>query len=1139
MRRFMPIQLLIALILGSMALLLGMSLLQAQRSSEARLEVVELTEQRLAARRIAWNLARAVEELRREARLFASTGKTTHRQAHAATLRELIARQRIVREGHASLPQPAPPVLGEFADDLAAAGIEDAERNTLLRALQKSVALGQTETSLLAGPAAAGELMWQLNSLALEARAPRAAFAALADAVDRRVASAVAERNRRVDALEAQQYATLGALVMLVVVSFLGAHRYAVAPLRELLNAATAIGGGAYDTRAPVFGVREITELATTLNWMAESFQADLEARRAAEQHARAMEARLRQVSDLTPGVLWEIRLDTKNRPVVTFVGGDYEELFAVDRERVTQNFDALIEAVHPDDRRAIASAIRRAIETAGDFQDEHRSLRQDGQYRWTRTYGRRTTLADGTPVWSGFSVDMHEIKELRQKLEGALSAAEAANRSKSQFLANLSHEIRTPMNAILGMTHLSLQTELNGRQREYLRRIDSASRMLLRIINDILDVSKIEAGRMELEQAEFSLDQMLESVSDVVGIRAQEKGIELVFAVDPDVPRTLLGDALRLGQVLINLIGNAIKFTEQGQVKLSVELKSREAGSAQLGFQVEDSGIGIAPEKLDTLFQAFTQADASTTRQFGGTGLGLTIARQLVRLMGGDISVRSELGQGSTFAFEIRLAVDEDGVRLLNQTATSLGRLRCLVIDDSRSSRSILLSTLQYFGFETVGVNSGLEALEKVRERSFDCVLCDWRMPDMDGVETARQLRQLVGEDTRIILVTGYGRDELLQELDEEIAIDGVLLKPVGASVLLDTIAGSHGRGRESLLAPQEPAPDIPDLTDRTVLLAEDNSISRELAEELLQQTGVGLKLAANGEEALAILAQENVDLILLDLQMPVMNGWEAATAIREQLAFQDLPILAMSAENPPDIRERCQAAGISDFVPKPIDVPAFYRQLAEWLGSRERRASDRSRRVGGHLELPGVDARAGLARASFNRDLYLGLLQRLAAQFGDWPGQLQAALSAEDLPRLHHLAHALKGAAANLGANHLSGLAAALESLHGEELSAAPQIIADIQQGLVDLQAAMPTAQPSASPAAGAEERVALDGAALKTLRALILAGDSEARRLARQLQTQGRATAVLGRIQAHLAAYEFEQAAELLPELEQALA
>jgi len=686
---------------------------------------------------------------------------------------------------------------------------------------------------------------------------------------------------------------------------------------------------------------------------------------------------------------------------------------------------------------------------------------------------------------------DVTMQRQASEALREAKEVAEAAAKAKSDFLANMSHEIRTPMNAIIGMTHLCLNTELTDRQRNYVEKIDGAAQNLLGIINDILDFSKIEAGKMALEQVEFQLDEVLGNLRDLLAQRAQEKGLELLFAPALDVPAALVGDPLRLGQILINLTTNALKFTEEGEVVVSVETVERDDDQIVLRFAVRDTGIGLTHEQVGRLFESFSQADTSTTRRYGGTGLGLAICRHLVELMDGQIGVESERGQGSTFYFTARfgLASSAAAPALPAGQAEALVGRRVLVVDDNASSREIFEDMLSGFGVDTLAVASGAEALAEVvaqdGERPIDIILMDWRLPELDGIATARKIRadQRLSKVPEIVMVTAYGREEIRHQA-EEAGIKAFLIKPVSSATLFETLLAISGAGpvaerpkesrREGLAALREA------IRGARIFLVEDNDVNREVATEVLRQFGVVVDCAVDGGDAVSKLkaaADEHgrlpYDAVLMDIQMPVMDGYEATCQLRADPRFERLPILAMTANAMEGDREKCLAAGMDDHVAKPIDVRELVQTLAHWLGRAAAAdvppppTPEPAPLPTGALDiLEGVRVDEGLARIGGNRELYVKLLQKFAEGQAHVVTQLREAHAAGDWAGAVRLGHTLKGVAANLGAELVRAAAMAVEEAARLESPSLPAKVDDLEVELLPLLADIAALAGPASP-------------------------------------------------------------------------
>jgi PAS domain S-box-containing protein len=718
----------------------------------------------------------------------------------------------------------------------------------------------------------------------------------------------------------------------------------------------------------------------------------------------------------------------------------------------------------------------------------------------YARMCGRaidRSDPARGT-VWMIEDISIRKQQEVELKI--ARDKAQEAAQTKSDFLANMSHEIRTPMNAIIGLSSLVQKTELNPRQRDYVQKIHQSGKHLLGIINDILDFSKIEAGKLTVERIDFSLQSVLDNVLTLVAEKAHAKGLELIFNVAADVPQRLVGDALRLSQILINYANNSVKFTDKGQIEIILRVNERKGDELQLYCAVRDTGIGLTPDQIKLMFQSFQQADSSTTRKYGGTGLGLSIAKKLAELMNGTVGVESVAGEGSKFWFTGWVGVSHQAPHYRNPVH-NLRAKRILVIDDNEAASIVLIDLLEHMGLEVMAAASGEVALECIQQQAgvgkpFELLLIDWQLSGIDGVETARRIKALNLPVTHMVMVTGYDTDSLLP-LAAAVGIDQVLLKPVNPAKLAEALMSFYADDAQPHSLGLEPQGKsllelVSSIAGSNILLVEDNEINQLVATELLAEGNVTVEVANNGKEALdMILARPtHWDVVLMDMQMPVMDGVTATIEVRKTMSAEQLPIVAMTANAMVQDKEKCMAAGMQDFVTKPIDPDILWETLLRVIRPKAKnqesivlkkvsqtgsdatvssstvvvanlKASNAAASVLAkatvatssvltpivpvvieQFVLPsgiqGLDSALGLRRVSGKIVLYETILRKYIAGQATVVDELRTAVENQDFELAKRLAHTTKGVSGNIGATEVQEIAAEIEAGLGDGVDA-----------------------------------------------------------------------------------------------------
>jgi PAS domain S-box-containing protein len=799
--------------------------------------------------------------------------------------------------------------------------------------------------------------------------------------------------------------------------------------------------------------------------------------RKQAEENLIQSHDLLENLARLVPGVIYQYRLYPDGRSAFPYSSPGMFQIYGVTPEEVREDATPVFGRLHPDDAQRVSDTISESARTLQTFFCEFRVVLPELGLRWRWSQAHPERMPDGGTLWHGIISDITEQKqaeaELRQhrdhleelveerttQLVVAKEQAEMANRAKSDFLAVMSHEIRTPLNGVLGLAHLLFQTGLNEKQRNYLANLQVSGEILLATINDILDFSKIESGKLNLELTNFNLDEVLTKLSTNVAYRAQAKNLELVFNIAADVPHQLVGDPMRLGQVLLNLVGNAIKFTSAGDVVIKTSLLRKTSDNVVLEFLVRDTGIGMSAETIGHLFEPFTQADNSTSRKYGGTGLGLTISQRLVQLMRGNITAESQLGKGSVFKFSLQLGyVPGNGI------GSQLSAKRVLVVDDNPETLESLESALESFAMQVTVAQSaeiGLELLTQAVPQPVELVLMEWNLAGgLNGLEAIQRMRR-DPEQRHIPAILLISAEEMVPPAEDG-ELDGYLVKPITHSQLYDALVQVLRPDKSQAIRPQAQLISqeaMEKLEGGRILLVEDNQINQLVARDLLESMGLQVFIADNGEQAVEMVKIGHYDVVLMDIQMPGMDGYEATALIRQDQRGEDnrLPIIAMTAHALESDRQKTLDAGLDDYISKPVDVtklanvlirwvhagpgnvepkPVTVNQISDAAGVRYRVSPELTREVAPQPvtdELPEslafFDLKSALARLGGNKELYLRLLQLFYADHAQDGQTIQTALTRTDMNYARLLAHSLKGVASVIGATELSVAASVLE--------------------------------------------------------------------------------------------------------------
>jgi len=828
-------------------------------------------------------------------------------------------------------------------------------------------------------------------------------------------------------------------------------------PINVLTKATWKAARGNFAQRLTSNSRDEVGQLTRSFNKMADSLQqsrADLEfaeSRRAAEALQRS-EERLQLIADATNDVIWDHNLITNS----VWRNKNYSKLVGRPEGMTVDDIESWTNRLRPEDVERITGSMQNAAEQGGSsWSCEYQLRRDDGSYVDVLDRGYVIRDAAGQPVRVvGAMMDITERKRAEAELLSAKEAAEAASRAKSEFLANMSHEIRTPMNGIIGMTELALETELSSEQREYIEAVSQSGTALLTVINDILDFSKIEARKLDLDMVEFDLRQVVEEALRTVAVAAHKKGLELACDIDSDSPASLMGDPGRLRQVILNLVNNAIKFTEAGEVVLQVRCIEKKENQAQLEFAVTDTGIGIPREKQALIFEAFSQVDSSTTRKYGGTGLGLPISLTLIEMMGGHLQLESEPGKGSRFYFTARFELGS-ATSAFSEPTAELKEKRVLIVDDNATNRRILQDTLTRWQMQPQGAAEGVAAMSMLQEarsagRPFHLVLTDGNMPGMDGFDLAIRIQKDPGLAQTSILMLTSDKQQGDVGRSRELGIAAYLVKPVRQAELRDAIV----RTLQPVLAWNN-APESAEASETSrslrILLAEDNVINQKLASRILENRGHSVTIAHNGREVLAALAAQRFDMVLMDVQMPEMDGFVTTTEMRkrELASGGHTPIVAMTAHAMKGDRERCLNAGMDEYICKPVRPADLFAAIEKVTSSGS------SSRGWGEQVVHWADV---LERTGGDR----GFLTELVSLFLDQQVQLlreiESAVDAGNGNQLEHAAHALRGAIGNFSDQEAYKAALRLERLaQTGMLSGVNQPLTDLKRGLHHLKQEM----------------------------------------------------------------------------------
>lgn len=769
----------------------------------------------------------------------------------------------------------------------------------------------------------------------------------------------------------------------------------------------------------------------------------DIDEQKRTQQLAHNAALMLKKLSDRVPGCLYQFQSFNDGHMHFPYLSTGVADLFDLCPDEPNPSAELILGRVHPDDLPLLLETVRHSRVTLTNWNADFRVVLPQKGERWLHADSVPEQLPDST-LWHGYFQDVTTRKQIEQELIRARQNAEEASRSKSEFLANMSHEIRTPLNGVIGFTDLLMRTKLDALQQEYMSTVNHSANSLLDVISDILDFSKIEAGKLDLSVEKTDLYDIGSQVADMIKYQAHQKGLEMLLNIAPDVPRYIWADPIRLRQILVNLLGNAVKFTQQGEIELRIEtLPATQPGQVAFRFQVHDSGIGIAPQHQQKIFDAFSQADTSTTRRFGGTGLGLTISNKLLGLMGSQLQLDSEENKGSTFFFDVPFRA-EQGEPADYELITGISRV--LIVDDNATNRLIVQNMLNLKQIDSVQASNGIEALDKLtNDPAFDLVLMDYHMPYMDGIETIRKIRRTLNfspEQLPILLLGSSADDAYVEAACNTLSVQQHLMKPIKLQQFFQALANVHQPQAQPATLPQPVTQPTVAVTEQTVLIVEDNPVNMLLASAILRNVSPNLNIltARNGLEGVNVFIQSRPDLILMDIQMPEMNGYEATTAIRALDIGQTVPIIALTAGIMKSERERCLNAGMNEYITKPVVKNTIARILQQWLPQSDAvvvapaaptpvaAPAPAPPSLRAHFDEEELRIRVGGDKEFMNE-----LLSEVNGYLSGFPAELHHYRISRNWVEVKAMAHKLKGSALNLSFGILATLASEVEQLAG----------------------------------------------------------------------------------------------------------